>query len=57
MAKRKFILTEVERKELLGAYLACKDAGTRTRYQAVRRMAKAIPQQKSNKSLDVTEPV
>jgi len=36
MAKRKFDLTEVERKELLKAYQASKDAGTRTRYQAVR---------------------
>ena len=36
MAKRKFILTEEERKELLQAYRSCKDAGTRTRYQAVR---------------------
>lgn len=36
MAKRKFKLTEVERKELLKAYQASKDAGTRTRYQAVR---------------------
>jgi len=36
MAKRKFNLTEVERKELLKAYQASKDVGTRTRYQAVR---------------------
>jgi transposase len=36
MAKRKFKLTEVERKELVKAYQASKDAGTRTRYQAVR---------------------
>jgi transposase len=36
MAKRKFELTEVERKELLKAYQASKDAGTRTRCQAVR---------------------
>ena len=36
MAKRKFKLTEAERKELLGAYRVCKDAATRTRYQAVR---------------------
>jgi transposase len=36
MAKRKFKLTEVERKDLLKAYQASKDAGTRTRYQAVR---------------------
>ena len=31
MAKRKFILTEAERKELLQAYRTCKDAATRTR--------------------------
>ena len=36
MAKRKFILTEAKRKELLQAYRSCKDAATRTRYQAVR---------------------
>ncbi len=36
MAKRKFKLTQEERKELLRAYRSCKDAGTRTRYQAVR---------------------
>jgi transposase len=36
MAKRKFKLTELERKELLKAYQGCKDAATRTRYQAVR---------------------
>lgn len=36
MAKRKFKLTDAEQKELLGAYGACKDAATRTRYQAVR---------------------
>ena len=36
MAKRKFILTAEERKELVRAYRKCKDASTRTRYQAVR---------------------
>jgi transposase len=36
MAKRRFKLTEVEQKELLKAYRSCKDAATRTRYQAVR---------------------
>jgi transposase len=36
MAKRKFKLTEVERKELVKAYQGSKDAATRTRYQAVR---------------------
>ena len=36
MAKRTFTLTEAEQKELLQAYRACKDAATRTRYQAVR---------------------
>jgi transposase len=36
MAKRKFKLTEAERKELLKAYQGSKDAATRTGYQAVR---------------------
>jgi len=36
MAKRKFGLTETERKDLLQAYRRCKDAATRTRYQGVR---------------------
>ena len=36
MAKRKFALTAEEQKELLRAYRTCKEAGTRTRYQAVR---------------------
>lgn len=36
MAKRKFELSEEERKELLKAYRGSKDAHTRTRYQAVR---------------------
>ena len=36
MAKRKFTLTAEEQKELLRAYRTCKEAGTRTRYQAVR---------------------
>jgi transposase len=36
MAKRKFTLTERERNQLLQAYTLCKDAATRTRYQAVR---------------------
>jgi len=36
MAKRKFTLSEAERKELLQAYGNCNDAATRTRYQAVR---------------------
>lgn len=36
MAKRKFTFKEAEQKELLQAYRTCKDAATRTRYQAVR---------------------
>ena len=36
MAKRKFKLTDAEQKELRRAYRGCKDAATRTRYQAVR---------------------
>jgi len=43
MAKRKFNLTEAERKELLQAYRPCKDAATRTRYQAVRLYGEGYP--------------
>jgi transposase len=43
MAKRKFVLTEAERKELLQAYRSCKDAATRTRYQAVRLYGEGYP--------------
>jgi len=43
MAKRKFTLTEAKRKELLQAYRACKDAVTRTRYQAVRLYGEGYP--------------
>ena len=43
MAKRKFILTEAERKELLQAYRNCRDAATRTRYQAVRLYGEGYP--------------
>jgi transposase len=45
MAKRKFKLTEVERKELLKAYEASKDAGTRTRCQAVRLYGEGYAEQ------------
>ena len=44
MAKRKFKLTDTERKELLQAYRACKDAATRTRYQAVRLYGEGYPE-------------
>jgi transposase len=44
MAKRKFKLTETERKELLQAYRVCHDAGTRTRYQAVRLYGEGYPE-------------
>lgn len=44
MAKRKFILTKAERKELLQAYRHCKDAATRTRYQAVRLYGEGYPE-------------
>jgi len=44
MTKRKFILTQEERKELLQAYRVCKDAGTRTRYQAVRLYGEGYPE-------------
>jgi len=43
MAKRKFTLTGSERKELLQAYRSCKDAATRTRYQAVRLYGESYP--------------
>jgi transposase len=45
MAKRKFTLTKEERKELLQAYRICKDAGTRTRYQAVRLYGEGYPEE------------
>jgi transposase len=45
MAKRKFILTKEERKELLQAYQVCKNAGTRTRYQAVRLYGEGYPEE------------
>ncbi len=44
MAKRKFILTEAEQKELLRVYRLCKDAATRTRYQAVRLCGRGYPE-------------
>lgn len=44
MAKRKFKLTDAERKELLQGYRACKDAATRTRYQAVRLYGEGYPE-------------
>lgn len=44
MAKRKFRLTEAERKELLQAYEVSKDAATRTRYQAVRLYGEGYPE-------------
>jgi transposase len=44
MAKRKFTLIETERKELLQAYRRCQDAGTRTRYQAVRLYGEGYPE-------------
>ena len=43
MAKRKFTFKEAEQKELLQAYRACKDAATRTRYQAVRLYGEGYP--------------
>ena len=44
MAKRKFILTKAEQKELLHAYRLCKDAATLTRYQAVRLYGEGYPE-------------
>ena len=45
MAKRKFRLTETERKELQQASRACKAASTRIRYQAVRLYGEGYPEQ------------
>lgn len=44
MAKRKFILSNEERKELLQAYRRSKDAATKTRYQAVRLYEEGYPE-------------
>ncbi|MCI0609060.1 MAG: hypothetical protein L0Z71_08370 [Anaerolineae bacterium] len=44
MAKRKFTLSKEERKELLQAYRVCKEAGARTRYQAVRLYGEGYPE-------------
>ena len=44
MAKRKFKLTETEQKGLVKAYQASKDAGARTRYQAVRLYGEGYPE-------------
>jgi transposase len=44
MAKRKFELSEQERKGLLKAYRESKDANTRTRYQAVRLYGEGYPE-------------
>jgi transposase len=44
MAKRKFTLTKTEQKALLQAYRGCKDAATRTRYQAVRLYGEGYPE-------------
>ena len=49
MAKRKFKLTEVERKELLKAYQGCNDAAARTRYQAVRLYGEGYAEQEIEK--------
>jgi transposase len=44
MAKRKFTLTDAERRELLRAYEMSKDVGDRTRYQAVRLYGEGYPE-------------
>ena len=44
MAKREFTLTKTEQKALLQAYRTCKDAVTRTRYQAVRLYGEGYPE-------------
>jgi transposase len=43
MAKRKFTLTDKERRELLQVYELSKNVGTRTRYQAVRLYGEGYP--------------
>ena len=43
MAKRKFTLTDPEQKELPQAYRVCKNAATRTRYQAVLLYGEGYP--------------
>ena len=45
MAKRTFKLTEAEEKDLQKAYQASKEAGTRTRYQAVRLYGEGYAEQ------------
>ena len=49
MAKRKFKLTEQERKELIQVYRQCKDTNTRTRYQAVRLYGEGYPEKEVEK--------
>ena len=49
MAKRKFKLSDEERKELVQAYRSCKEAGTRTRYQAVRLYGEGYPEEEIEK--------
>jgi len=49
MAKRKFILSNEERKEVVQAYRTCKDAATRTRYQAVRLYGEGYPEEEIEK--------
>lgn len=44
MTKRKFSLTEAEGMEVLQAYRAGQDAGTGTRYQAVRLYGGGSPE-------------
>jgi len=44
MAKRKFTLTDQERRDLLRGYELSKDVGTRTRYQAVRLYGEGYPE-------------
>ena len=45
MAKRRFKLTEAEQKDLQKAYQASEEAGTRTRYQAVRLYGEGYAEQ------------
>jgi len=47
MVKRKFVLTEQERKELTQACRQCKDTNTRTRFQAVHLYGEGHPEKEA----------
>jgi transposase len=45
MARRRFLLTDVQIRELTASYSACKDGPTRTRFQAVKLYGTGYPTQ------------